>query len=63
MTEIITIHPGKSAYSYGYETSQLSRFKIAEYLGLNYLHVLTFPQLQKGHWGSKYVEFGFPSNS
>lgn len=50
-------------YSYGFETSQLSRFKVAQYLGWGYLHVLTSPQLQDGYWKDTYVKFGFLSDS
>lgn len=63
MSNLITIHPGVSEYTYGYETSQLSRFKIARYLGCGYLHVLTSPQLQEDYWKNMYVNFGFPSSS
>ena len=63
LTKLITIHPGISNYSYGYETSQLSRFKIANYLGLDYSHILTSPQLQNMYWKTKYVDFGFPIES
>lgn len=50
-------------YSYGFETSQLSRFKVAQYLGWGYLHVLTSPQLQDGYWKDTYVKFGFLNDS
>ena len=63
MTKLITIHPGQSSYSYGFETSQLSRLKIAQYLGWSYLHLLTFPQLQEGYWKQTYTNFGFPLDS
>lgn len=63
MTNLITIHPGMNKYSYGFETSQLSRFKVAQYLGWGYLHVLTSPQLQDGYWKDTYVKFGFLSDS
>ena len=63
MTNLITIHPGISNYSYGYETSQLSRFKIAKYLDWGYKHLLTSPQLQEGYWKNTYTNFGFPCDS
>jgi len=63
LTNLITIHPGMNKYSYGFETSQLSRFKVAQYLGWGYLHVLTSPQLQDGYWKDTYVKFGFLSDS
>lgn len=63
MTNLITIHPGMNKYSYGFETSQLSRFKVAQYLGWGYLHVLTSPQLQDGYWKDTYVKFGFLNDS
>ena len=63
LTNLITIHPGMNDYSYGFETSQLSRFKVAQYLGWGYLHVLTSPQLQDGYWKDTYLKFGFSSDS
>lgn len=63
MTNLITIHPGISNYSYGYETSQLSRFKVAKYLDWGYKHLLTSPQLQEGYWKNTYTNFGFPCDS
>lgn len=63
MTNLITIHPGNSEQSYGYETSQLSRVRVANYLGWGYLHILTSPQLQETNWKSTYTNFGFSSES
>ena len=63
MSTIYTIHPGVSKESYGYETSQLSRQKVAKYLGLGYRHLLTSPQLQEGYWKDLYKGFGFKEDS
>lgn len=63
MSTIYTIHPGVSKESYGYETSQLSRQKVAKYLGLGYRHLLTSPQLQEGYWKDLYKGFGFKGDS
>ena len=63
MSTIYTIHPGISKESYGYETSQLSRQRIANYLGWGYKHLLTYPQLQEGYWKDLYKGFGFNTDS
>ena len=60
--KIFTIHPGDSDLVYGYETSQLSRQKICEYLDYKYLHLLTSPQLLDD-WKSLYTGFGFNKSS
>ncbi len=47
--KLITIHPGiwkEEVMKYGYESSQLSRKNIADYLGWEYFYILTAPQIR-----------------
>ena len=49
MVKMVTIHPGlwkETVKKYGFESSQLSRKKIAEYLGWEHLYILTHPQIR-----------------
>ena len=62
--KLITIHPGKwkkEVKKYGYESSQLSRKKIADYLGWEYFYILTAPQIRED-WKEGYKKIGFQSS-
>lgn len=61
--KLITIHPGmwkKEVKKYGYESSQLSRKKIADHLGWEYFYILTAPQIRED-WKEGYKKIGFES--
>ena len=61
MVKMITIHPGlwkETVKKYGFESSQLSRKKIAEYLGWGHLYILTHPQVRPD-WKAGYEKIGF----
>ena len=62
--KLITIHPGlwkNKVKKYGYESSQLSRKKIADHLGWDYFYLLTVPQI-RGNWKDGYMKIGFESS-
>ena len=62
--KLITIHPGKwkkEVKKYGYESSQLSRKKIADHLGWEYFYILTAPQIRE-NWKEGYKKIGFQSS-
>ena len=62
--KLITIHPGKwkkEVKKYGYESSQLSRKKIADHLGWEYFYILTAPQIRE-NWKEGYKKIGFKSS-
>ena len=62
--KLITIHPGmwkKEVKKYGYESSQLSRKKIADHLGWKYFYILTAPQTRED-WKKGYKKIGFESS-
>lgn len=46
---------------YGYESSQLSRKKIADHLGWDYFYLLTAPQIRE-NWKDGYMKIGFESS-
>ena len=46
---------------YGYESSQLSRKKIADHLGWDYFYLLTTPQIRE-NWKDGYMKIGFESS-
>ena len=61
MTKMVTIHPGlwqREVRKYGFESSQLSRKKIADYLGWGHLYILTHPQVRPD-WKAGYEQIGF----
>lgn len=48
--KMITIHPGiwkKDMRKYGFESSQLARKIISNYLGWEYIYILTAPQVRE----------------
>ena len=62
--KMITIHPGmwkKDVRKYGFESSQLARKKISDYLGWEYIYILTAPQVRE-NWKNGYEKMGFQSN-
>ena len=62
--KLITIHPGlwkNKVKKYGYESSQLSRKKIADHLGWDYFYLLTAPQIRE-NWKDGYMKIGFESS-
>ena len=62
--KLITIQPGlwkNKVKKYGYESSQLSRKKIADHLGWDYFYLLTAPQI-RGNWKDGYMKIGFESS-
>ena len=61
---MITIHPGlwkKEVKKYGYESSQLARKRISDYLGWEYIYILTAPQVRE-NWKHGYEKMGFQSS-
>ena len=58
MSRIITIHPVKETHRYGFETTQLYRAKVARYLGVDYIHLATSPQLRPD-WKKEIIALGF----
>ena len=58
MSRIITIHPVKETHRYGFETTQLYRAKIARYLGVDYIHLATSPQVRPD-WKKEIIALGF----
>lgn len=46
MSRIITLHSFTEIQRYGFETTQFYRARIARYLGIDYLHLLTNPQVR-----------------
>ena len=62
--KLITIHPGlwkKEVKKYGYESSQLARKRISDYLGWEYIYILTAPQVRE-NWKHGYEKMGFQSS-
>lgn len=58
MSRIITIHPVKETHRYGFETTQLYRAKVARYLGVDYIHLATSPQVRPD-WKKEIIALGF----
>lgn len=58
MSRIITIHPVKKTHRYGFETTQLYRAKVARYLGVDYIHLATSPQVRPD-WKKEIMALGF----
>ena len=58
MSRIITIHPVKETHRYGFETTQLYRAKVARYLGVDYIHLATSPQVRPD-WKKEIMALGF----
>lgn len=58
MSRIITIHPVKETHRYGFEAAQLYRAKVARYLGVDYIHLATSPQVRPD-WKKEIVALGF----
>ena len=58
MSRIITIHPVKETHRYGFETTQLYRAKVARYLGVDYIHLATSPQVRP-EWKKEIMSLGF----
>ena len=58
MSRIITIHPVNETHRYGFETTQLYRAKVARYLGVDYIHLATSPQVRPD-WKKEILVLGF----
>ena len=58
MSRIITIHPVNETHRYGFETTQLYRAKVARYLGVDYIHLATSPQVRPD-WKKEILALGF----
>ena len=58
MSRVITIHPVKETHRYGFETTQLYRAKVARYLGVDYIHIATSPQVRPD-WKKEIMSLGF----
>ena len=58
MSRVITIHPVKETHRYGFETTQLYRAKVARYLGVDYIHLATSPQVRPD-WKKEIIALGF----
>ena len=46
MSRIVSIHPAKEIHRYGFESTQVYRARIARHLGLEYVHLVSSPQLR-----------------
>ncbi|MFS9211497.1 glycosyltransferase [Streptococcus mitis] len=58
MSRIITLHSFTEIQRYGFETTQFYRARIARYLGIDYLHLLTNPQVRPD-WKADLKKLGF----
>lgn len=58
MSRIVTIHPAKEIHRYGFESTQVYRARIARYLGLEYVHLVSSPQLRPD-WKKDLIKLGF----
>lgn len=55
---IITIHSIKELYRYGFESTQFARAKVARNLGVDYIHMITSPQIRDS-WKDYLYNLGF----
>lgn len=58
MSRIITLHSFTKIQRYGFESTQFYRARIARYLGVDYLHILTNPQVRPD-WKVVLKKLGF----
>ena len=58
MSRIVTIHPAKEIHRYGFESTQVYRARIARHLGLEYVHLVSSPQLRPD-WKKDLIKLGF----
>ena len=58
MSRIVSIHPAKEIHRYGFESTQVYRARIARHLGLEYVHLVSSPQLRPD-WKKDLVKLGF----
>ena len=58
MSRIVTIHPAKEIHRYGFEATQVYRARIARHLGLEYVHLVSSPQLRPD-WKKDLIKLGF----
>ena len=58
MSRIVTIHPVKEIHRYGFESTQVYRSRIARHLGLDYVHLMSSPQLRPD-WKQDLIKLGF----
>ena len=58
MLRIVTIHPVKEIHRYGFESTQVYRARIARHLGLEYVHLVSSPQLRPD-WKKDLIKLGF----
>ena len=58
MSRIVSIHPAKEIHRYGFESTQVYRARIARHLGLEYVHLVSSPQLRPD-WQKDLIKLGF----
>lgn len=58
MSRIVTIHPAKEIHRYGFESPQVYRARIARHLGLEYVYLVSSPQLRPD-WKKDLIKLGF----
>ena len=61
MSKIITLHSYTEMQRYGFESTQLYRARIARYLGVNYIQLVTNPQI-RSDWQAELKKLGFLEN-